>query len=467
MRWLCLHLPRLPLQCLQPTPESPAAVVERQRSRRWLIACDDSCAGHGIEPGCDATSALARCPELRLLPRALRQEQASLKALAGWAGQFSSFVSFDAARLLLWMEVGSSLRYFGGIEPLLRRVHDGLGPLGYSATTGVASTPEAAALLARLGDQAPLSEDTFEAQLASLPLQALALPADTLEALQASGLRSIGEVLAIPADALARRFSPDCVTYLQRLTGRAADPRKPCQLPSAYRRRFELAGSVESSEALLFPLRRILGELEGFLRGRDAAVRQLTIRFRHEDHPDTTLVLRATRPVRSAARLHALLRERLERCTLAAATDEIHVEADRLVSLGDTQLSLLDDAAGSGEGWPELLDRLRARLGDEAVRGLGLRDDHRPEHAWCVAMAAKPDRHVEAPEAERPLWLLEPRAIGSLPPVLGDPERIETGWWDGHDIARDYYQAQTDAGSCLWLYRERDSRQWFLHGLWA
>ncbi len=36
--------------------------------------------------------------------------------------------------------------------------------------------------------------------------------------------------------------------------------------------------------------------------------------------------------------------------------------------------------------------------------------------------------------------------------LLGEAERIETGWWDGGDIARDYYTAADLHGVRLWIF---------------
>jgi protein ImuB len=44
------------------------------------------------------------------------------------------------------------------------------------------------------------------------------------------------------------------------------------------------------------------------------------------------------------------------------------------------------------------------------------------------------------------------------------PERIETGWWRGQDIHRDYYIVETECGTRWWLFRRRDDGRWFLHG---
>jgi protein ImuB len=395
------------------------------------------------------------------------QEKHALKALASWAGQFSSCVCLDTERWFLWLEIGSSLRYFGGLNRLLEKVTLGLNALALAATTGVAPTREAAALLARR-PQAPLvvQLDHLQQAIAALPLNELALPPAAIAGLQASGITRIGELLALPRDALARRWGLQMTDYLQRLLGERSDPHKPYRAPHTYHRRFDFVEPVQTVEGLLFPLRRILYELQGYLRGRDAALQSLDVALRHHDHADTVLTLRTTDPQRDALRLFALLREKLERTQLPGAVMQIKLSVERFVALRDTQLHLWDETERHDASWSELLDKLRARLGDQAVRRLGLRDDHRPEKAWCVESGAVA---ADLPPAfpDRPLWLLPPRPIERLPKLLGTPERIEAGWWNDEDSSRDYYIAQTAEGSRWWLYREAATARWFLQGIWA
>jgi protein ImuB len=77
----------------------------------------------------------------------------------------------------------------------------------------------------------------------------------------------------------------------------------------------------------------------------------------------------------------------------------------------------------------------------------------------------------------RPVWLLsEPVTLsaaevqqleqGDLVLEMG-PERIESGWWDGKDIARDYYIARRAGGARWWVFQERRSKEWYLHGVFA
>jgi protein ImuB len=115
------------------------------------------------------------------------------------------------------------------------------------------------------------------------------------------------------------------------------------------------------------------------------------------------------------------------------------------------------------------------------VYGLKRVSEHRPEKAWQKRADLFADaRKTPAPSSPvpffRPLWLLatpelleqhrgRPRRQGALE-ILDGPERIESGWWDGDDVARDYYVARDARGSFLWIYRDNGgARQWFLHGI--
>ncbi len=47
------------------------------------------------------------------------------------------------------------------------------------------------------------------------------------------------------------------------------------------------------------------------------------------------------------------------------------------------------------------------------------------------------------------------------------PERIESGWWDGRDVRRDYFVVTGEGGERLWCYRDCRTREWYLHGIFG
>ncbi len=131
---------------------------------------------------------------------------------------------------------------------------------------------------------------------------------------------------------------------------------------------------------------------------------------------------------------------------------------------------LFDMRAQQALPWPQLRERLRARLGDHAVYRIAPSGDPRPEHAWQRVEADAASIPQAPARPPRPLWLL-PRPLplrdGRLR-VLSGPERLESGWWDDGDARRDYYVLETSRGQRAWAFAppgERDG--WMLHGWFA
>jgi protein ImuB len=472
MLWVSMCLPRLAIELRQSSASEleaarPVAIIEGSGAQRRVIACNETAGVAGVAAGMDVPAAVMREPLLCLLERSKADERRAMHAIASWAHQFSSDVCLDLTRWTLWLEVGASLRYFNGLSTVYCRIRDGITGLGYIACLGIAPTLEAAAVLARQSDALPvIHRSELHSALSPLPLTCLDLGGKVVDSLQAAGSSTIGDLLNIPRASLARRFGRDLPDYLQRMLGNLPDVRRRHRVPLVYRRRVDFMDGVESVEGLLFPLRRALQELEGYLRGRDVAIQRLSVTLRLGGAGETVLRLVTSAPQRDAIRLFVLLRERLERTQLAAPVTAIALAADEFVEPQITQRDFFDDHQRRNDSWSALLDKLRARLGDDAVRRLGLRDDHRPEKAWCIAADGKATRLSED-FPDRPLWLLDPTPLNSLPKLLGTPERIEAGWWADGDSSRDYYLARTEEGARWWLFREVGTNRWYLQGFWA
>lgn len=472
--WLCLRLPSLPLEALPLPGDGPCVVFERAGQRKRLVCGNPAAEALGLTRGRELGEAAALAPDLKSLERNPRAEREALRVLAAAAYRFSSQVTTQVVAPVpdahaVWLEIARSLRLFGGVASLCAQLRDALAPLGYCFEAGIAPTLEGAYLLA---GSAPVSDRTaLWRALEPLPIARLPVDAATRAAFAGSGLRRIGEVLALPLDALARRFSPAFTDYLGRVTGRLADARRLYRPPEHYRRRVELAGEVDSTEALRFPIRRMLAELAADLVARDAGVTAFTLELEHEGGARTPLEVGLGSPSRDALHLQVLAHARLEQLRVPQPVQGLVLRAERFAPVRVRQFDLFNARGADELEWESVLDRLRARLGAAAVQSLGLHADHRPEKAWLRQPLGAAERAPQAREPsgrQRPLWLLpEPRPLTREPRCLQGPERIEGGWWDGADVQRDYYVAETGEGARLWVYREQRSGRWFLHGLWA
>ena len=464
MLWLALYFPLLPLEALTRSEPSEQPMAVELGRRLWRV--NAAARDFGVQPDMAINAALALTPDLRIRPRCEADEQRALQEIAGWALQFSPQISLVSGQGLL-LEIGASLRLFGGLDALLRAVLGGLPELGFSVQDAVSPTPAAAWLAAYLGVLLRVREPArLAAALSSLDIAGLSLSAKLESRLRGMGLHRIGQLLTLPRQGLAKRIGTDALVHLDRVVGRRPDPRPYWQPPAHFDSTVELPVEAEGGAPLRFALHRLVLTLAGFLRGSDAGAGSLRLAFQHRAQSPTILILNLLVPGRDVAHLEGLITTRLDRLALPAPVSAIRLVCDDVRRFETASEDLFGLRRNADEAAPVLIERLRARLGDEQVHGLNALADHRPEQAWSGTSA----RRASAGYVARPLWLLpQPRPIESRRlHRLSGPERIETGWWDGREIARDYFVAQTGDGRRLWIYRCHAQRGvWYLHGLFA
>ena len=422
-------------------------------------------------------AASALVPQLNHRPRDLGIETAALAAIAMWATQFTPVVSLEPPAGLL-LEIEGSLKLLGGIDNILQSIERGLQDMGYTAAIACASTATAAWLLARNGgSRVAIGRSALEPVIAALPVTVLDCDAATRTTFAAIGAKRIGDLLRLPRDGLARRFGPRLLDTLDRALGKLPEARRSFTPPERFEVKLELAAEVTHSEALLFAAKRQLTQLAGFLAARRAGIQRFTLALLHEVQPPTVTEIGLVAPTRDVRHLIALTRERLAVLTLSAPVRALQLTAGDICALAAENYSLFRDGFNAQGEWQQFVERLRARLGQDAVYGIAARPDHRPEHAWYATQPGT--RNVAIETRPRPLWLLDQpqplRTIASKPHYRNDalaliagPERIESGWWDGTDAKRDYFIAQTPACATLWIYRERrEPCGWYLHGVFG
>lgn len=472
--WLALVFPHFSLEiaCRGLASDEPVAVVDGHGVHVRILACNRAARGLGISIGMPLSAAWAVAAALQTVSRNAAVEAAALRGIAAWARQWSSLVSLVEDRPPgLLLEVGGSLRLFGDLEPLAARIRAGLEELGYQARLGIAPTPLAAWLLARINDGRPVRPgEALAGRLAPVPLFFLGLAETTCKALENMGIRSFGDCQRLSRSGTARRLGPELVRYLDRALGRVPDPRLAYVVPAVFVQELDLPTEVTALDALRFAARRLLLELEGFLIARDGAIEALELGFRHNRQAATRIVIRLLVPGRNARHLLALLRQRLESTQLPAPVTGLWLRADKVLVSAPPATDLFGSAKQQQEEQQLLVERLQARLGVAAVQGLEGVPGHRPERVWRYCSPGTKSPAVKSEMmAPRPLWLLAcPTPLVHKPRLESGLERIQSGWWDGEDIARDYYITRSSDGARLWVFRElRGERRWFVHGYFA
>ena len=310
-----------------------------------------------------------------------------LERLALCAQRFTPRVSLVPPDGLV-LEVKGSLHLFNGVEGLSRALASECASLGLKSMVALSPTPLSALVAARVGKPFVVTELTrLVGQLMPLPLAGLRWPQETFERLARMGVRTIGQVLRLPRAGFARRFGTDSLAMLDRLTGRSPDLRERFHARERFRRRRELNYELENQDAILGALAPLLAELGKFLEARQCGVMKLECLLRHRHAEPTSCVLRLAAPLADVRRLTELLGERLSALTLPEPVRSCELRSSSLVSRVFSSNSVWQPGEYGGSGGveaTELIERLRARFGPEAVYGLQVLPGHRPENAWAM-----------------------------------------------------------------------------------
>lgn len=471
MLWACIHLPHLGIDCVlrrHPTPEQPLALIGGPTQRRELVAVNAAAATQGLKRGQRLVAAQAICPQFAAVPEDPAEEARWQQFLAAWAYRFSSQV-FAGWPQSVVLEVGRSFSIMGQWPELQARLRHELKELGFRHTVALAPTPLGARVLAGVQDGlGVLDVDQLHNTLARVPVRRACLPGDCGVQLHKMGVRHLRQVFELPRPGVRRRFGEEILQTLDRMRGDAPELLEFYAPPDQFDMRVELAYEVEHHQALMFPVRRMTADLAAYLAGRDGGVQQFVLHLEHEGLPATEVNVGLLAAEREPSVLFDLAKGCLERAAIPKAIVALRLVAADLPAFVPEGRDLFDDRPANVVPWEHLRERLRARLGPQAVHQVAPAEDPRPERAWERRAPKQKAEHLDRPT--RPTWLLR-RPIPLNDPgltILEGPERLETGWWDGADARRDYYILKTSFGQHAWAFAPVGERgPWMLHGWFA
>jgi protein ImuB len=450
-------------------------------------------------------------PELEAGHRAL----SILQRLSLSAQQFTPLVSIEMPNALL-LEIKGSIKLFGSLAALHASIDAAWSRFSLRACSAAAPTTLAALWLARAGKRACLDDPgQLAGGLAEVPIACTFWDPKHLDTVRAMGVTRLKELLRLPRAGIARRLSPALVLDLDIAMGRQAAPRRAFVPRERFRERCDFETEIETVVYLQKALEPVIERSAQFLRERQAGIQSMRLELRHRVLPATCVRVSWASVTSERRRLADVLDAKLHRLELAAPVRSLELRSGLLQPLCADSLDAFAALRGgqgacAGGTVPQLVERLRARLGEKAVYGVASVAEHRPEAAWqrvhelrLAALRAgdvrtgdmrvgdvsagsylsanmRVEGHADAAYGAggmpRPVWLLgEPVLLaGSLQRLLDrglileqGPERIESGWWDGKDVVRDYYIARQPRGARWWIFQERQTRSWHLHGVFA
>jgi protein ImuB len=464
-------------------------VLEQER----VAALSESAYEAGVRLSMRRGGAIMLAPQSQFQQRSLPLETEALQAAALALLQFTPQLA-EAEEATLLLDVGASLRLFGGIHALCHKVAASVRALGFTGTLSCAPTARGAWLLARSNAGRALTMASLERRLQHLPVGLLPPARAYLDWLEGIGCLTLGGLRSLPRPGLQRRCGRALLDMLDDAHGARAEMHQWLQAPASFRARLELFDRVENAEALLFGAHRLVLQLTGWLSAHQLAVERIHLMLEHERGrtagPPTVIEILLAEPTWKDVHLVRLLKERLAKQQLDAPVIGLCLEAPQVQPMAPPSESLFPEPGGSKEDWQRLLELLAARLGADNVLQAAPSADYRPEQAnvWrSIQEKIRPaDARAQLPSdmssLPRPTWLL-PKPIplllrdhrpyyGSALRIRSTGERIEAGWW-GTMQTRDYFMAQGEDHAHYWLFKERDTGaverepRWYLHGLFG
>lgn len=503
-RILSLHLPhfaierhirRLDQRGERPPESLPMALAIEGPHGRIIHATNRAAEAEGVHKGARAVDMRALCPELKLEYADIGGDHAALQKLMLWSRRWCPWTAVDGATGLV-MDTTGAAHLWGGEAQMLRDIEGRLATLGLTASLAIAPTHGAAWALARFGKLRDCcGPDNLALRLSNMPTRALRLHADTLLLLKRLGLKTVGDLAAVPRLALARRFgraplAENPLLRLDQMLGHRPEPVSPPEDPPRFMVEARLAEPVQDPTAHIPELCTRLCQQ---LAGPGLGARKLRLVIYRSDGEVRHVDAATSAATRDAAHLTRLFDGKLDAIDPGFGFDLITLAALQAEQLTTAQAAL-DGRAGPGADLAHLIDRLSGRFGRDRLRRPSLRESHIPERReiWTPAMAGQP-RPPLSSRSLRPLRLFDPPeevrviyAVPEGPPAqfiwrkithrvvrFAGPERIAPEWWADRPSSRlrDYYRVEDQHGLRLWLYREgilddghRDDPRWCIHG---
>jgi protein ImuB len=462
-------------------------VVGEDRPQGLLLYVNEAARRAGVLPGQRFATVLGLSRDLRAGTASLAQIDANVREIAVRLQNHSPAVEPDAAHPgVAWLDASG----FERIQPSLRKWADGiasdLSTAGFESTVVVGFTRFGTYAVARSGRGVKVFGSAAEEDAAAraVPLRRLDVEPRARERLSALGVRSVGDVLKLPAASLRQRFGDELYHLRRFAAGDLFTPLQAMAHEAPLERTAELEAPDSDASRLLFLVKRLLDSLLAEMAGRSLALRELLLRLLLDDHREYEESLRPAAPTLDSAQLIGLVRLRLETLRLTSGVVELKVVAQAMPATVE-QVKLFRSSERDLESAQRAFARLRAEFGEGVVVRASLREGHLPSarFAW-EPLATLPEklarprdvlprplvRRIHArpialpprPRHEPDGWLLRGLEHGRVDKLSG-PYVLSGGWWS-RDIHRQYYFAETDRGELLWIYYDRRRRRFFLEG---
>ena len=408
-------------RCRRQPVQPPLVFSWHENNTQRIATLDERAEALALRVGMGIADARAMHPAIEVLEAEPEADRKVLEGLADWCDRYTPLVALDPPDGL-YLDITGCAHLFGGEKPMLDDLLMRLFEQGFDVRAGLASTPGAAWAAARFGAASAIPGEVGtgssagiapkeiiaageeETLLAPLPLAALRLDAAVIHSLESVGLRTAGAILSAPRAPLVRRFGRGLLMRLDQAVGRleeAISPRLPVPPLSVER---ALAEPIVLSEEIESLVGLLAGTLKTDLERRGEGARRLQLALFRVDAAVCRIEIGTSRPLREPRLIKRLFHERL--AVLGSEIDAgfgfelVRLSALAVAPFAIEQTDLSGRANDDGEALALFADRVRARLGREALSVPAAVASHLPERAVRLAPFAEAGVPLAAADAD-------------------------------------------------------------------
>jgi protein ImuB len=486
----CVNLPELPLQLLlQHHPNwagHPTAVVEADTPRGIILWSNDRARAYRIQPGMRYAAGLSLSSDLRAGVVPESDIHQTVTTLTETLHRFSPRIEASPDEPgVFWLDASGLTRLYHSLENWADCIGKSISYTGFKATVVVGFERFATYALARKDPGIRVLKTAEQERTATrtVPLDRLALSSTSRKLLDKLGIKTVGQFVDLPADAVAERFDADTRYLHQIASGRIRHPLQPNTATPPPRERIALDHPEKNRVRLMVVIERLLDPLTQRRAPEGRPIAELHLRLCFEQDEERTETIRPAAPTLDSRTLMELVRLRIfAGNNFPSGVTEVSLTARRAPAEFNQPGLFAARPARDLAAANRALARVRAELGDHAVVAARICDGHLPEarFAWMplpllARPAPRPGRHSQAIRRiyfrPRPFPLAArqggdgwtPRDIAKNPAAVSGPYIIAGGWWR-QSVHREYYFAETNRGTLLWIYYDNVRQRWFLQG---
>jgi protein ImuB len=466
--------------------ERPLAVITGTPPGARVVEANAVARAAGVVPRLTETEARARCSDLvaRALPDEVRA--AARHALLDAALAVSPRVE-DAGEGVVDADASGLQRLIGDATAVGRRLVREARAVGFAATVGLAESRAAAGIAARLGPTITVVKPGHEREtLAHAPLALLDPDPVAAATLARWGVRTLGELAALPRDGLSARLGAAGIRLHDRACGIDREPFRPYAPPAFYQETQALDWEIDTLGALEPVLDLALERLAVRLGAGHLAADVLDVDLRLASGERHHRRVPLAHPLLDAKAMRVLIVLDLEAHAPAAAVTSVTITAHPVRAVPG-QGGLWQPTMPAMRELAAVLTRLASLVGAGAVGSPFLLDSHRPDAVALARFDPPPasgvprafgQRAVLAERRLRPPRPIEveceddvPRAVrwnGIRYAVKGcaGPWRLSGDWWDVDGWARDEWDVSLDDGTVCRLAHDLRANTWLLDAVY-